>query len=117
MKLIFRFAYLITGLCKPSSEVIHATTKTTDMRVQRHRRLRSPRDPRGLLPVTPLAAFVRQPQREVEGRVLDRRAARLEARPRRHGERLTRRGCCAAPIWRFAPNTTLKSLFDLLKIE
>ena len=42
-----------------------------------------------------LAAFVRQPQREVEGCVLDRQSSRLETRPRRLAGRLTRR-CCAA---------------------
>ena len=89
MELKFRFRFRISKLCEPCSEVRHAITRTTDMRVKRHRRLRPSRDPCGLLSVAPLAAFVRQPQREVERRVLGRQAAGLEARPRSRAGRLT----------------------------
>jgi hypothetical protein len=51
--------------------------------------MRSPSNARSVLSVAALAAFVRQPQREVEGIVLDRKIAGLEPRPQRRAARLT----------------------------
>lgn len=72
----------------------HGICGKTDMRVRRRRRLLSPSNARGLVPLAALAIFVRQPQREVEGRLLSGKAFRLETRPRSRSGRLTRRGRC-----------------------
>src|SRR5258708_28930748 len=82
MKLKFCFHFRISGLRRPYVDVTHAVTGTTDLRIQRCRWLRPSCDPRGLLSLASLAAFVRQPQRKVEARVLDRQSSRLETNRR-----------------------------------
>jgi hypothetical protein len=76
--------------------VMDGNTRTTDMRVRRHRRLHPSRDPRGLLSrLASLVALVRRSQGSLEKRVLDRKAPRLETSTRWLAGRITGRGSYA----------------------